>query len=360
MSKRFRIIFSAWPIRPIAVAVLLALFQVLVNSATVIASAREQGQYAHIEDIFVTFPSIVLSLVFGVSLLWLIDSVSKKFTRIATVAYWIGGLLYGQTMALSRLLSINDQTPAFWADVSSWLRLSLVTAIFYFVVHITLGLSSYKLQEQVLVARAAKASLEVQRGKLITAQEEVRKQIADFLHDRLQSDLVVLGMQMQRSIENLGESEKSIALAYIDEIERIRQFDVRGISRQLAPELDGPSFRPAIEELVERYQKVFSVDLQITETGELNKPLKLACFRIIEQALMNAAQHANATQVRIEVRELNTGVRVSIANNGEALAKNPVSGAGFATIETWVSHFSGSWSLTSKEGWTELEATLAN
>lgn len=356
--RRVGDLFRAWPIRPFALAILLSLFQLLVNSAIVIATARAAGRFSSFGEIFVTFPSVFLGFAFGFSSLWITKMLSDKFPGFKTVTYWLGAVAFGASLATARYLSITDQTPEFWKDPASWWRIFFAAILVYLTVHISLGLANRKLASQVTEANAAKTALEIQRRRLISAQEDVRRQIADFLHDRLQSDLVLLGIQMQRSIENLGPEEKAIARAYIDEIERIRQFDVRSVSRQLAPELDGPSLKPALEELLTRYSKAFRYSIQITERGDLDSRLKLGVYRILEQGLLNSAAHAKANEVSVSVEETETEVVVKLVSNGEPLPANLSPGAGFAIFDEWTSSFSGNWAITATPLGTELVARL--
>ena len=358
LAHQLGLVFRSWPIRPVPVTVLLTLFQLLVNFAVLAATARENNELVTPIQAAATLPSLVLG--FGLSLVVLqgLKLLSEWRSGLGPWAYWLGATLYGSALAFVRFATTNDQTPDYWEEPITLVRIFVVGVLLYFTAHISLGVSSLKLAEQYSEAQAAKASLEQQRGRLIAAQEDVRRQIADFLHDRLQSDLVLLGMQMQKSIERLGDQEKAIAQAYIDEIERIRQFDVRDISKQLSPELEGPTFRPAIEDLAGRYSKVLRVTLSVEERGKLSQAHKLACYRIVEQALLNAAQHASAKSVQVSILEGDSHLYIEVKNDGLAAPGTIVPGAGFAIIEDWVAQLGGQWSLQSSDGWTVASVSL--
>lgn len=355
---KIELVFRHWPIRPLPLAVLLTLFQILVNFAIVVATARAAGRTLTPILLIATFPSIGVGFLLSFSVLSLLKKLSEIRPSLTVASYWFGAILFGLAMALARYLAINEFTPEYWREPVSGVRIFVVTALLYLTVHITLGVSSLRLEEQKNAAETARASLEVQRGKLISAQEDVRRQIADFLHDRLQSDLVLLGMQMQKSSEKLDPEDKAVAQAYIDEIERIRQFDVRSVSKQLAPELQGPSLRPALEDLVDCYSKVMRIELALEESGRLTQNQKLACYRISEQALLNAAKHAKADRVRIDIRETASEILILVTNNGLPLPAEPIAGAGFAIIEDWVSQFDGEWSVETQGQQTVLRVLL--
>lgn len=339
-------------------AILISLIQTLINSAIVIASARQEDRFANLTEIYATMPSVILGFIASLSTLSLAKFLTERFPAKRVLVYWFGAVAFGSGLAFARVLAINDLTPEYWKDPVSWWRMFTASILFYITIHVSLGVANAKLTEQVKIAQAANEALELQRGRLISAGEDVRRQIADFLHDRLQSDLVLLGMQMQRSIEKLNPEDKSVALAYIDEIERIRQFDVRSVSRQLAPELDGPSLRPPLEELLGRYEKAFKCNLDLRETGNLAKQIKLACYRIVEQALLNAAKHASAKQVWVRVQEREHEVEISIENDGAPLPEKLTPGAGFAIFDDWSKQHGGSWNITNDSTGTRLVARL--
>lgn len=357
-ASSLKLVFTTWPIRPWPLVVVLTLFQVLVNFAIVIATARAIGRRPTPLEIYATMPALAYGIIFGLAVLFSVRKLSALKPRWSSVIYWLGAVLFGVSMGFARLLSLNDYSPEYWRDSNSFVRIFIATSILYLTVHISLGVSSLKLAEQAKAAELARASLEIQRGKLISAQEDVRRQIADFLHDRLQSDLVLLGMQMQRFTEKLGDQNRSVAQAYIDEIERIRQFDIRSVSKQLAPELSGISIKPALEDLAAPYSSVMKIELKIDEQGKLSQTAKLACYRIVEQALLNSAKHGKADQVSIEIRERVGTVEILVSNNGEPVSKSPVAGAGFAIVDNWVAQFDGRWSISSDQGRTNLAALL--
>lgn len=351
-------VFKTWPIRPWPLTAIMTLVVFMVNLAGFSSPVVENWNWVRGGEFLATLPSVFLSFAFCLVFLWAGLKLSERYKKQATLIYWAWGVGLGFLITLARVVTINDKTPEVWNYLNSSIRITVSTLVLYLIVHVSLGITGQRLAEQVRVAELARQSLEIQRGKLISAQEDVRRQVADFLHDRLQSDLVLLGMQLQGFIANLNEHDRSVAQAYIDEIERIRQFEVRGVSQQLAPEFAGPYFAPAINNLVARYSKAIKIDLDITEHGKLPELLRLACFRIIEQALLNAAKHAGATEVTVAVTELDSELIIRVTNNGDKLAPQPVAGAGFATIDEWVGQYSGTWNLSSQGDKTELLVSL--
>lgn len=55
-------------------------------------------------------------------------------------------------------------------------------------------------------------------------------------------------------------------------------------------------------------------------SGFLSPQLEAICFRIVQEALTNAAKHANATVVRVRTGQIDGGLQISIRDNGRGFA----------------------------------------
>lgn len=359
LTKILNLIFRPWPIRAMPVATISTAFIVMVVSAVVVTLSEESGAGLRGQNAPWIFSMYLLYYSLGFGVLRLGAFFQAKVMKIKGLIYVLTGMAFALLALLIRLLITSDATPVYWREPISQVRLFVVMLLLYFVLNISLGISSYRISEEAAVAKAAKAELEVQRGKLIESQEQTRRQIADFLHDRLQSDLVVLGMQINQATLNADAETKKVANTFVDEIERIRQIDVRQASRALAPELDGPSVLPAINNLVKQYESVMAIDVRVNQNASISKDQRLAVYRIVEQALLNAATHALASKVSIQIDSFEKDVFIEVTNNGAPLPEQIVPGSGFAIIDNWVNLYSGSWSLDQRDGHTIFHAELA-
>lgn len=352
-------IFRAWPIRPLPLAILQATLILLTNSTVLVALALSEDRDFVMMELVTLIPSVVLGFFIALSALLTFRYLSLRFERLAGLFYWLGALSFGLSTTVAREITAGEASLVSWSDPRVGLGSFIGPIVVYLVFNVSAGLVNQRLVKQVELAQAANAALETQRNRVISAGEDARKQVADFLHDRLQSDLVLLGLQMQRSLDRFGPDGKPVAKAFIEEIERIRQVDVRNISKQLAPELDGPSLKPAIEDLLERYQKVLKTSIEITETGELLRSVKLACYRIIEQAVLNASKHGAASQVEVKLTEFESFVEIQVWNDGHPLPPNPSPGTGFAVFDDWTEQHRGNWEIRPKGNGTVLLVQLS-
>lgn len=361
LLKRIKFVLGPWPIKPIAVATISTAFLFMVVSAVVVSLSEQSGVGARGQNAPLITSMVVLCFLFSYTVLLLGYLATKKFPKLTTLLYNLTGFAFSGATILVREILTTDSTPDYWHDPISKIRLFFVVFFLFYFVHSSFGISNYLISEEARQAKEAKAALEVQRGRLIDSQEQTRKQIADFLHDRLQSDLVVLGIQMNRASETLSDESKEVVNAFVEEIERIRQIDVREASRALAPELDGPAIAPALNDLCRQYESVFEVKVQVDQVDKISKQQRLGIYRIVEQALLNAAKHGSPTVLEIVIKIENGLIQIWVSNDGRELAQQLVAGAGFAIVDTWVSQYQGQWTVK-KVGekttlWAEFKIT---
>ena len=160
-------------------------------------------------------------------------------------------------------------------------------------------------------------------------QEEERKRLARELHDDTTQALIALHQQVEmaqkllpkdpdRAAERLGTVRAMLAEA----VEGIRRF-----SRDLRPiYLEDLGFIPALEMLArsegERWEadqgEAVSVHLQtVGPVRRLPPDMELAAYRIVQEALNNALQHAHASQVSVEVRLEGEHLILQVRDDGQ-------------------------------------------
>ena len=357
-AKRLLMLWRPWTIRPLLVASLVSGFQLLVISAVLTSLSMATGQISSDASALWMLLMTAISFSVGYSTLLLGSRAMQRWPKFAALIYHLVGAIFAIGAVVGRAAMTNDLTPTYWQEPISNLRLFLVTLLLFYTLHSAIGSANSRISEEARQAQAARVALEIQRGRLIDSQEKTRKQISEFLHDRLQSDLVVLGIQMNRAVAALPSESRGVFKAFVDEVERIREVGVREVSKALAPELQNQSLRSAIDYLIRQYAQVAKVEVAVQENAALTEQQRLAVYRIVEQALLNAAKHAEPTSLRIAITFSAHAIDIAVENDGHPLPEAITAGSGFAIIETWVSQFEGNWNISSAGDHTILAARL--
>jgi len=212
--------------------------------------------------------------------------------------------------------------------------------------------------ERLIAERLGKADnlvrkLELDLRELVLSDEELRRQISQFLHDRVQSDLMVAAMNLKSIQGQSSEQVEEAITKSISILESTRATDLRNLVQILTPNFSGDGLASAVEILQRQFGNNFKLSVKISpDLGSLSESQQLGVFRIIEQCLLNCLVHGPANIADVEVHQDSHGiVSVSISDDGPgadlAISK---SGVGSAIIESWVSILKGTREISTSVG----------
>ncbi len=224
--------------------------------------------------------------------------------------------------------------------------------------------------------------LQQTQSQLLRSEEHIKQEIAEMLHSRVQMRLLVAWHKLGDLEEQLGsEHHRQLLSDLRSELDHIREHDVRAASHALHPSVINLGLSSAVFSLADELASELDVRLEVApelevyerETG-LEPELRLAAYRVIEEAISNSLKHGQARKVivRLELanrelanRELanlehmNPDLRLSIRDDGRGFEVGAIKpGLGFATIEARVSVMNGYWTLESDAQGTQLMAVL--
>jgi signal transduction histidine kinase len=101
---------------------------------------------------------------------------------------------------------------------------------------------------------------------------------------------------------------------------------VRNISLLLRPALlDDLGLVPALQWLLEDFERRSGVSCEFSEHGVqdvLPDSVKTCVYRVVQEALHNCEKHAEASQVRVAVRQVADQIGIEIEDNGRGLELN--------------------------------------
>lgn len=217
--------------------------------------------------------------------------------------------------------------------------------------------------EDVTERHIAEENLRYYTGQITRVQEEERKYIARELHDGTVQTLVALIYQLDnfmRGSPALSEEETERLEAMHISLKRAVE-EVRRFSRELRPPgLDDLGLIPVLEWLAGELKKSYDMDIQMEIIGSqrrLPPDTELALFRIVQEALNNAARHSGVKSAGLKLEYMREIVRASITDSGEGfdlpdkIGSLPRDGKlGLAGIEERVQLLGGSLQIQSVKG----------
>jgi signal transduction histidine kinase len=210
----------------------------------------------------------------------------------------------------------------------------------------------------------ARRELTASRARIVAAADNTRRRIERDLHDGAQQRLISLALQLRAVQAAVPADARALAarLAWLTDeltavVDELREF-ARGIHPAI---LAQGGLCTALRVLARRSST--PVDLAVRIDGRLPEPVEEATYYLVSEALTNAAKHAGASAVYIEVDADATtdghGVlRVCIRDDGRGGA-DPTRGSGLVGLKDRVEALGGRFAVQSPVGGgTRLEATL--
>jgi len=227
-----------------------------------------------------------------------------------------------------------------------------------------MALTTYTLAAAVAERREALAALQRSTEQAIAAEERVRAEIAEFLHGRVQSRLLLAWNRLRSALQRWPQQpeEALTDVAQVShELDDIREQDVRQASYLLHPSFIREGLVPAVYALAERVEDQLAVSVDVDPAlaawdtlirNRLPEPLRLAAFRIVEEALGNVMRHAQATTAHITLGlKGQAAVVITVRDNGRGFDVGQVRpGLGLASIDSRVRQAGGTWHLASGPG----------
>jgi two-component system, NarL family, sensor histidine kinase UhpB len=175
-------------------------------------------------------------------------------------------------------------------------------------------------------AREAQARLEERRemAKLVEQRvDEERRLIAHELHDEFGQSVTAI-RSLALVIANQAKEPAMGDTARLISNEAARLYDAMHglIPRLMPPELDTLSLAETLEGLVRDWQRRFptvALSLRHTLAGDLGPSVTLAIYRVVQEGLINALRHAQASHVNINVESDAERIVVSVTDDGVGL-----------------------------------------
>jgi len=199
-------------------------------------------------------------------------------------------------------------------------------------------------------------------AELVSAQESERRRIARELHDEVGQVLtaIVFGLGSLRSaLKNNNADEALRQLQLVQDMAESNASVVRNISLLLRPTmLDDLGLIPALKWYAREVSRTnpVAVDVAVESFGDdLPEEHRTCVFRVVQEAVRNAARHSGAHQVRIYVKgirnqDTTVALSVSVQDDGKGFDPLQEAGLGILGMRERVMRLTGMLEVNSKPG----------
>jgi len=169
--------------------------------------------------------------------------------------------------------------------------------------------------------KLAEEALSSISGQLIEAQEQERTRIARELHDDINQRLALVAMSLDRESRNL-HATKEIRSVLRNATKQISDLvsDIHAISHSLhSSKLDTVGLAAAAAGFCRELstQKHIAIDFKCDGVSkELPEAIGLCIFRVLQEALQNAARHSGANEFKVRLTETTNQIALTICDDG--------------------------------------------
>jgi signal transduction histidine kinase len=228
--------------------------------------------------------------------------------------------------------------------------------------------------------RASQSELRRRATQHLTIQETERRRIAADLHDGLGQSLSLLKLGIQEALRQMGagvprkvvESVKKLLPKVASALDELRR-----VSMDLRPStLDDLGLLPTLSWFVREFE-IANPNTRIEKhisviEKDVPEPLKLAIFRILQEAVNNAVKHADADCITVSLHNEHDILAFSVEDDGKGFDPGALAsrgdarrGLGMQSMRERAELSGGTYSVTSALGqgtkvgasWPALKAT---
>ena len=194
------------------------------------------------------------------------------------------------------------------------------------------------------------AQLTASRARVVATADETRRRIERDLHDGAQQRLVSLRLALRAAQTivppHLGDLEDELAQV-ADGLEGALD-DLQEMARGIHPAiLAKGGLTPALKTLARRW--TVPVKLDVRAVARLPERVEVATYYVVSEALTNAAKHAQASLVHVEVETVGGALRVCVRDDGVGGA-DPIRGSGLVGLKDRVEALGGAITIHSPPG----------
>lgn len=202
----------------------------------------------------------------------------------------------------------------------------------------------------------SRLELESLSARLVDAQEAERRSISRELHDEVGQSLGALLVEVGH-LSKVVPRDDRVTQAQIAQIKSVAETAVKSI-RDMAlllrpPMLDDLGLVPALEWQAREISRRSEMEAEVTShevSEDLDDELKVTVYRLVQEALNNAASHSSAKNAKVTVTQTHDKITVQVSDDGSGFDPLRQRGLGILGMEERVRRLGGTLQIQSAPG----------
>jgi signal transduction histidine kinase len=204
--------------------------------------------------------------------------------------------------------------------------------------------------------------------RTIVGEDEVRRHVADFIHDGPVQELIGLDLILQGATRAAERGDTDRATELISQARDLAENNIRALRDEivnLGPyAFEELSFEIAVERCIPVWHRRYGCDVTVDADIELEPQVANDLFRITQEAVANACKHGEAEHVQITLVRDGPAAVLTVLDDGKGFGQIDPLGPhepghiGLASMRERTELLGGTLSITSKPGRTEVQVRV--
>ncbi|MCA9791274.1 MAG: sensor histidine kinase [Candidatus Eremiobacteraeota bacterium] len=198
--------------------------------------------------------------------------------------------------------------------------------------------------------------VEKEKGARLAAREE-RSRLTREIHDGVAQTLFMVNLSLENSLA-LAQREKAERtqqqLEKLLPVSRQALLEIRNAMFDLGPLLEGEQpMVAALAGLVREFKTVSRMEVEFECAGHepsMTVPVRVALYRICQEALANACKHSGAGRVLLRLQFEEAGLEARLEDDGQGFEPDQGQGHGLGNMRSRAREVGGSLDLDSEPG----------
>ena len=200
--------------------------------------------------------------------------------------------------------------------------------------------------------------------RTIVGEDEVRRHVADFIHDGPVQELIGLDLILQGATRATERGDADRATELIRQARDLAEGNVRALRDEIVSlgpyAFEELSFEIAVERCIELWRRRYGCDVTVDANIELEPHVANDLFRITQEAIANGCKHGEADHMHVTLERDGDDAVLRVVDNGKGfgdvdpLGQQEPGHIGLASMRERTELMHGSLDITSEPGRTEV------
>jgi signal transduction histidine kinase len=157
--------------------------------------------------------------------------------------------------------------------------------------------------------------------RTLLGEDEVRRHVADFIHDGPVQELIGLDLMLQGATRASERGDQTRATELISQARELAESNIRALRDEIVDlgpyAFEELSFEIAVERCIPVWRRRYGCNVTVDANVELSPHVANDLFRITQEAVANACKHGESEHVHVTLERSNSDAILAITDNGK-------------------------------------------